>query len=108
MKKTILEEKLQEILSALQTIEGVKSVDSIVGTLRNRMVFPEITYLILNSRFELLYLIERQKVVLRTVEKGITLDSACIEEINLISQHIDEIEGTLNELIEADTPKTIV
>ena len=31
-----------------------------------------------------------------------------IEEINLISQHIDEIEGTLNELIEADTPKTIV
>lgn len=108
MKKTILEEKLQETLSALQTIEGVKSVDSIVGTLRNRMVFPEITYLILNSRFELLYLIERQKVVLRTVEKGITLDSACIEEINLISQHIDEIEGTLNELIEADTPKTIV
>ena len=108
MKKTILEEKLQETLSALQTIEGVKSVDSIVGTLRNRMVFPEITYLILNSRFELLYLIERQKVVLRTVEKGITLDSACIEEINLISQHIDEIEGTLNELMEADTLKTIV
>ena len=108
MKKTILEEKLQATLSALQTIEGVKSVDSIVGTLKNRMVFPEITYLILNSRFELLYLIDRQKVVLRTVEKGITLDSACIEEINLISQHINDIESALNEWIEADTRKTMV
>ena len=103
MKKTILEEKLQETFSALQTIEGVKSVDSIVGTLSNRMVFPEITYLILNSRFELLYLIETQKVVLRTVKKGITLDSACIEEINLISQHIDEIERAINEFLNTDS-----
>ena len=103
MKKTILEGKLQETFSALQTIEGVKSVDSIVGTLKDRMVFPEITYLILNSRFELLYLIERQKVVLRTVKKGITLDSACIEEINLISQHIDEIESAINEFLNTDS-----
>lgn len=61
MKAVSLEEKLQELFSALQTVEGVKSVNSILSTLRDRMIFPEITSLILNTRFELLYLFEQQK-----------------------------------------------
>jgi hypothetical protein len=99
MKTISLEEKLQDLFSALETIEGVKSVDSILTTLRDRIIFPEITHLILNARFELLYLFEQQKVILLTMKQGIALDSACIKEINLIEEYKNTIESTLNELI---------
>lgn len=103
MKAVSLEEKLQELFSALQTVEGVKSVESILSTLRDRMTFPEITSLILNTRFELLYLFEQQKVILLTIKKGIALDSVCIEEINLIEKYKSTIEGTINELVKAES-----
>lgn len=103
MKAVSLEEKLQELFSALQTVEGVKSVESILSTLRDRMIFPEITSLILNTRFELLYLFEQQKVILLTMKKGIALDSACIEEINLIEKYKSTIESTINELVKAES-----
>ncbi len=103
MKAVSLEEKLQELFSALQTVEGVKSVESILSTLRDRMTFPEITSLILNTRFELLYLFEQQKVILLTMKKGIALDSVCIEEINLIEKYKSTIEGTINELVKAES-----
>lgn len=103
MKAVSLEEKLQELFSALQTVEGVKSVNSILSTLRDRMIFPEITSLILNTRFELLYLFEQQKVILLTMKKGIALDSVCIEEINLIDKYKSTIESTINELVKAES-----
>lgn len=103
MKAVSLEEKLQELFSALQTVEGVKSVESILSTLRDRMIFPEITSLILNTRFELLYLFEQQKVILLTMKKGIALDSVCIEEINLIDKYKSTIESTINELVKAES-----
>ncbi|WP_413367645.1 hypothetical protein [Lysinibacillus sp. 3P01SB] len=103
MKAVSLEEKLQELFSALQTVEGVKSVESILSTLRDRMIFPEITSLILNTRFELLYLFEQQKVILLTIKKGIALDSVCIEEINLIDKYKSTIESTINELVKAES-----
>lgn len=108
MKVVSLEEKMQEVFSSLNTVEGVKSVKSILETLRDRTIFPEIASLILNSRIELLYLYEEQKVLLKTMKKGITLDSTCIEEINLIHRHQNTIESTINEMIKADSMNTTV
>lgn len=108
MKVISLEGKLQEVFSTLNTVEGVKSVKSILEILRDRTIFPEIASLILNSRIELLYLYEEQKVLLKTIKKGLTLDSACLEEINFINQHQQIIESTINEIIKADSLRTTV
>ncbi|MGN7115722.1 hypothetical protein [Lysinibacillus odysseyi] len=106
MKAISSVEKLEDALSVLDQIEGVKSIDSILDTLQDRDIFPEITVLVLNSRFELLYLVEEQKVLFLTLEKAITLDVASIDEINLISQHTPAIENALNEIVEAGALRT--
>lgn len=106
MKAISSVEKLEDALSVLDQIEGVKSIDSILDTLQDRDIFPEITVLVLNSRFELLYLVEEQKVLFLTLEKAITLDVASIDEINLISQHKPAIENALNEIVEAGALRT--
>lgn len=95
------EEQLCEIFSALQIIEGVKSVECIISILKDRVIFPEITTLILNSKFELVYVFDEQKVVFKTL-KEVAIDSMYIKEINLINEHIHAIETILNELINTE------
>jgi hypothetical protein len=100
-----LEDKLRETFSHLQAIEGVKSVDSILERLNDDKIFPEITTLIYNSKFELVYLYEEQQVVLKTIKKGITLDKKFMNEIHLIHQYKDMIECILTGIIATDKIK---
>lgn len=102
--KVDFEELLHGVFSSLHAIEGVKSVDCILEVLKDRIVFPEITILILNARFELVYLFNEQKVVFKTLREA-SIDSNYIEEINLINQHCSSIEGILNDFINTDTLK---
>ena len=102
--KVDFEELLHGVFSSLHAIEGVKSVDCILEVLKDRIVFPEITILILNARFELVYLFNEQKVVFKTLREA-SIDSKYIEEINLINQHCSSIESILNDYINTDTLK---
>jgi len=102
--KVDFEELLNGVFSSLQAIDGVKSVNSILEVLKDRIIFPEITTLILNTRFELVYLFNEQKVVFKTL-KEVLIDSNYIEEINLINQHCHSIESILNDFVHADTLK---
>ncbi|PKU51431.1 hypothetical protein [Lysinibacillus fusiformis] len=102
--KVDFEELLHGVFSSLHAIEGVKSVDCILEVLKDRIVFPEITILILNARFELVYLFNEQKVVFKTLREA-SIDSNYIEEINLINQHCSSIESILNDYINTDTLK---
>ncbi|MFJ5767239.1 hypothetical protein ACIP9C_17945 [Lysinibacillus sp. NPDC093210] len=105
MSTDFLEDKLRETFSHLQSIEGVKSVDSILERLNDDKIFPEITTLIYNSKFELVYLYEEQKVVLKTIKEGITLDTKFMNEIHLIHQYKDMIECILTGIIATDKIK---
>ncbi|MFJ7407669.1 MULTISPECIES: hypothetical protein [unclassified Lysinibacillus] len=105
MSTDFLEDKLRETFSHLQSIEGVKSVDSILERLNDDKIFPEITTLIYNSKFELVYLYEEQQVVLKTIKEGITLDKKFMNEIHLIHQYKDMIECILTGIIATDKIK---
>ncbi|MFJ5790976.1 hypothetical protein ACIQXW_17740 [Lysinibacillus sp. NPDC097162] len=105
MSTDFLEDKLRETFSHLQSIEGVKSVDSILERLNDEKIFPEITTLIYNSKYELVYLYEEQQVVLKTIKEGITLDTKFMNEIHLIHQYKDMIECILTGIIATDKIK---
>lgn len=105
MNTNFLEEKLKEVFSTLDKIEGVKSVDTIIDILKDKTIFPEVTTLILNPRFELIYLYAEQKVVFNTVKRGITIDSTFMEEISLINKSKNLIESILNGINATDTIK---
>ncbi len=105
MSTDFLEDKLRETFSHLQSIEGVKSVDSILERLNDDIIFPEITKLIYNSKYELVYLYEEQQVVLKTIKEGITLDTKFMNEIHLIHQYKDMIECILTGIIATDKIK---
>ncbi|MGE7843497.1 hypothetical protein ACQKNX_22310 [Lysinibacillus sp. NPDC093712] len=105
MSTDFLEDKLRETFSHLQSIEGVKSVDSILERLNDDKIFPEITTLIYNSKYELVYLYEEQQVVLKTIKEGITLDTKFMNEIHLIHQYKDMIECILTGIIATDKIK---
>ncbi|HCX47581.1 MAG TPA: hypothetical protein DG757_00745 [Bacillus sp. (in: Bacteria)] len=98
--KDAFRKQLHATFSVLDSIEGVNSVENIISFLNDKVIFPEITTLILNSKFELIYLFNEQKVMFRTL-KEVTIDSIYINEINLINQHIHLIEHNLNGLINA-------
>ena len=99
MSTDFLEEKLRETFSYLQSIEGVKPVDDIVAALNDATIFPEITTLIHNSKFELVYLYEEQQVILKTMTNGITIDSSFMQEVHLIYQYKEMIECILTGII---------
>lgn len=105
MSTDFLEEKLRETFSYLQSIEGVKSVDNILEILNDTKIFPEITTLIHNAKFELIYLYDEQKVVLKTITSGITLDTTFMKEIHLIYQYKEMIECILTGIIATDKIK---
>jgi len=105
MSTFFLENKLRETFSNLYAIEGVKSVDGILEILNDNKIFPEITTLIHNSKFELVYLYEEQRVVLKTVKDGITLDSDFMKDIYLIYQYKEMIECILTGIIATDKIK---
>ncbi|MEK5331459.1 hypothetical protein [Lysinibacillus sp. FSL W8-0992] len=105
MSTDFLEDKLRETFSHLQSIEGVKSVDSILERLNDEKIFPEITTLIYNAKYELVYLYEEQQVVLKTIKEGITLDTKFMNEIHLIHQYKDMIECILTGIIATDKIK---
>ncbi|WP_409366746.1 hypothetical protein [Lysinibacillus sp. 38-6] len=105
MSTDFLENKLRETFSNLQAIEGVKSVDGILEILNDNKIFPEITTLIHNSKFELVYLYEEQRVVLKTVKDGITLDSDFMKDVYLIYQYKEMIECILTGIIATDKIK---
>lgn len=99
MSTDFLEEKLRETFSYLQSIEGVKPVDDILAVLNDATIFPEITTLIHNSKFELIYLYEEQQVLLKTMTNGITIDSSFMQEVHLIYQYKEMIECILTGII---------
>ncbi|MCS1382904.1 hypothetical protein NXZ75_11920 [Lysinibacillus sphaericus] len=105
MSTDFLEEKLRETFSYLQSIEGVKPVDDIVAALNDATIFPEITTLIHNSKFELIYLYEEQQVLLKTMTNGITIDSSFMQEVHLIYQYKEMIECILTGIIATDKIK---
>ncbi|AHN24445.1 MULTISPECIES: hypothetical protein [Lysinibacillus] len=105
MSTDFLEEKLRETFSYLQSIEGVKPVDDIVAALNDATIFPEITTLIHNSKFELVYLYEEQQVILKTMTNGITIDSSFMQEVHLIYQYKEMIECILTGIIATDKIK---
>ncbi|POZ55090.1 hypothetical protein LYSIN_03387 [Lysinibacillus sphaericus] len=105
MSTDFLEEKLRETFSYLQSIEGVKPVDDILAVLNDATIFPEITTLIHNSKFELIYLYEEQQVLLKTMTNGITIDSSFMQEVHLIYQYIEMIECILTGIIATDKIK---
>jgi|GEM_PF-768736 len=105
MSTNFLENKLRETFSNLYAIEGVKSVDGILEILNDNKIFPEITTLIHNSKFELVYLYEEQRVVLKTVKDGISLDSDFMKDIYLIYQYKEMIECILTGIIATDKIK---
>lgn len=105
MSTDFLEEKLRETFSYLQSIEGVKPVDDIVAALNDATIFPEITTLIHNSKFELIYLYEEQQVILKTMTNGITIDSSFMQEVHLIYQYKEMIECILTGIIATDKIK---
>lgn len=105
MSTDFLEEKLRETFSYLQSIEGVKPVDDIVAALNDGTIFPEITTLIHNSKFELVYLYEEQQVILKTMTNGITIDSSFMQEVHLIYQYKEMIECILTGIIATDKIK---
>ncbi|MFJ7668319.1 hypothetical protein ACIQXI_14565 [Lysinibacillus sp. NPDC097195] len=105
MSTDFLKDKLRETFSNLQSIEGVKSVDGILETLNDNKIFPEITTLIHNSKFEFVYLYEEQQVVLKTVQDGLTLDSDFMKDIYLIYQYKEMIECILTGIIATDKIK---
>ncbi|MFJ7649154.1 hypothetical protein ACIQ1H_16545 [Lysinibacillus sp. NPDC097279] len=105
MSTDFLEKKLRETFSHLQTIEGVKSVDVILEVLNDKKIFSEITTLIYNSKYELVYVYEEQKVVLKTIQDGITIDTPFMNEIHLIYQYKDMIECILTGIIATDKIK---
>lgn len=105
MSTDFLEDKLRETFSYLQSIEGVKPVDDIVAALNDATIFPEITTLIHNSKFELVYLYEEQQVILKTMTNGITIDSSFMQEVHLIYQYKEMIECILTGIIATDKIK---
>ncbi|WP_432702561.1 hypothetical protein [Lysinibacillus sphaericus] len=105
MSTDFLEEKLRETFSNLQSIEGVKPVDDILAVLNDATIFPEITTLIHNSKFELIYLYEEQQVLLKTMTNGITIDSSFMQEVHLIYQYKEMIECILTGIIATDKIK---
>lgn len=105
MSTDFLEEKLRETFSYLQSIEGVKPVDDILAALNDATIFPEITTLIHNSKFELVYLYEEQQVILKTMTNGITIDSSFMQEVHLIYQYKEMIECILTGIIATDKIK---
>lgn len=105
MSTDFLEEKLRETFSYLQSIEGVKPVDDILAVLNDATIFPEITTLIHNSKFELIYLYEEQQVLLKTMTNGITIDSSFMQEVHLIYQYKEMIECILTGIIATDKIK---
>lgn len=105
MSTDFLEKKLRETFSYLQSIEGVKPVDDIVAALNDATIFPEITTLIHNSKFELVYLYEEQQVILKTMTNGITIDSSFMQEVHLIYQYKEMIECILTGIIATDKIK---
>ena len=105
MSTDFLEEKLRETISYLHPIEGVKPVDDIVAALNDATIFPEITTLIHNSKFELVYLYEEQQVILKTTTNGITIDSSFMQEVHLIYQYKEMIECILTGIIATDKIK---
>lgn len=105
MSTDFLEEKLRETFSYLQSIEGVKPVDDILAVLNDATIFPEITTLIHNSKFELVYLYEEQQVILKTMTNGITIDSSFMQEVHLIYQYKEMIECILTGIIATDKIK---
>lgn len=105
MSTDFLEEKLRETFSYLQSIEGVKPVDDILAVLNDATIFPEITTLIHNSKFELIYLYEEQQVILKTMTNGITIDSSFMQEVHLIYQYKEMIECILTGIIATDKIK---
>ncbi len=105
MSTDFLEEKLRETFSYLQSIEGVKPVDDILAALNDATIFPEITTLIHNSKFELIYLYEEQQVILKTMTNGITIDSSFMQEVHLIYQYKEMIECILTGIIATDKIK---
>ncbi len=105
MSTDFLEEKLRETFSYLQSIEGVKPVDDILAALNDATIFPEITTLIHNSKFELIYLYEEQQVLLKTMTNGITIDSSFMQEVHLIYQYKEMIECILTGIIATDKIK---
>jgi len=105
MSTDFLENKLRETFSNLQAIEGVKSVDGILDILNDNKIFPEITTLIHNSKFELVYLYEEQRVVLKTLQDGIILDSDFMKDVYLIYQYKEMIECILTGIIATDKIK---
>ncbi len=98
----IFSRKITRSIFNFLSIEGVKSVTTIIQNLKDRIIFPEITILILNSRFELVYLYDEQKVVFKTLTSDIKIDSILIEEITLINEAKHLIECILNEIIATD------
>ncbi|AVK95660.1 hypothetical protein FCT18_17370 [Lysinibacillus sphaericus] len=105
MSTDFLEEKLRETFSYLQSIEGVKPVDDILAALNDATIFPEITTLIHNSKFELIYLYEEQQILLKTMTNGITIDSSFMQEVHLIYQYKEMIECILTGIIATDKIK---
>ncbi|CAM5187301.1 hypothetical protein LSPH26S_04938 [Lysinibacillus sphaericus] len=68
-------------------------------------IFPEITTLIHNSKFELIYLYEEQQILLKTMTNGITIDSSFMQEVHLIYQYKEMIECILTGIIATDKIK---